>query len=61
MQLPEGATFEYMDRYIDEAVDVLSENVPEKEGIISVTSPGFGASSSVNSGFINLILKEPAI
>ena len=56
---PEGATFEYMDRYIDEAVDVISKNVPEKEGIISVTSPGFGASSSVNTGFINLILKQP--
>ncbi len=56
---PEGATFEYMDRYIDETVDVIAKNVPEKEGIISVTSPGFGASSSVNSGFINLILKQP--
>jgi multidrug efflux pump len=56
---PEGATFEYMDRYLDEAVDILSEKVPEKEGIVAVTSPGFGASSSVNSGFINLILKQP--
>ena len=55
----EGATFEYMDRYIDEVVNVLSEKVPEREGIISVTSPGFGASSSVNSGFVNLILKNP--
>ena len=27
---PEGATFEYMDRYIDEAVDVLSEKVPKR-------------------------------
>lgn len=55
----EGATFDYMDRYMDEIVQVVSEEVPEKEGIISVTSPGFGASSSVNSGFVNLILKEP--
>ncbi|MDP2363151.1 MAG: efflux RND transporter permease subunit, partial [Ignavibacteria bacterium] len=55
----EGATFEYMDRYIDEVVNVVSEKVPEREGIISVTSPGFGASSSVNSGFVNLILKNP--
>lgn len=55
----EGATFDYMDRYMDEIVRVVSEEVPEKEGIISVTSPGFGASSAVNSGFVNLILKEP--
>ncbi|HEX7356176.1 MAG TPA: efflux RND transporter permease subunit [Ignavibacteriaceae bacterium] len=57
----EGATFEYMDKYIDEAVNIINEKVPEKEGIISVTSPGFGASSSVNSGFINLILKDPSL
>ena len=56
---PEGATFEYMDHYIDNVVDLIGEKVPEKEGIISVTSPGFGASSSVNSGFVNLILKDP--
>ncbi|MDD5606996.1 MAG: efflux RND transporter permease subunit, partial [Ignavibacterium sp.] len=53
----EGATFEYMERYIDETVQVLKDKVPEKEGIISITSPGWGA-SSVNSGSINLILKD---
>lgn len=57
---PEGSTFEFMDIYVDEVVDLLKEKVPEREGIISVTSPGFGASSSVNSAFINLILKQPS-
>jgi multidrug efflux pump len=56
----EGATFEYMDSFMDGLVEVISELVPEREGIISVTSPGFGAASSVNSGFVNLILTEPA-
>src|SRR5690606_37490983 len=55
----EGATFEYMDAYMDRLLNVISEEVPESDGIISVTSPGFGASSSVNSGFVNLILKDP--
>ncbi len=55
----EGVTFEYLDRFMDELVEVISDKVPEREGIISVTSPGFGASSSVNSGFVNLILKQP--
>lgn len=59
MTAPEGATFEYMDRYIDELVNVISDSIPEKEGIISVTSPGFGASSSVNSGFAQMILVRP--
>ncbi len=56
---PEGATFEYMDAYMDQLIRMIQEEVPEHEAIISVTSPGFGASSSVNSGFIRLILKDP--
>jgi multidrug efflux pump len=55
---PEGATFEYMDNYINQLVDMLDKKVPENDGIISVTSPGFGASSSVNSGFIRITLKS---
>lgn len=56
---PEGATFEYMDAYMDQLIRMIQEEVPEHEAIISVTSPGFGASSSVNSGFVRLILKDP--
>lgn len=52
----EGATFEYMDRYMDEMVDTVMATVPERIGIISVTSPGFSASGSVNSGFAFMIL-----
>ncbi len=55
---PEGATFEYMDSYIDEVVDVMKDTIPEFANIISVTSPGFSASSSVNSGFITLNLVD---
>ena len=55
---PEGATFEYMDKHITDLVERVGNNVPEVEGIISVTSPGFGATSSVNSGFFRLILKD---
>ncbi len=57
---PEGATFEYMDRYVDKLVAAAKENVPEREAIISITSPGFGASSSVNSAFMFTILKDPS-
>jgi multidrug efflux pump len=48
---PEGTTFEYMDKYVDELNDWLMREVPEVTAIISVTSPGFGASSSVNTAF----------
>ncbi|MEX0719676.1 MAG: efflux RND transporter permease subunit [Balneolaceae bacterium] len=55
---PEGASFEYMDRYMDQLIEFLLDEVPETEAIISLTSPGFGASSSVNSGFGHVILKD---
>lgn len=56
---PEGANFEYMDAYMDDMIALLEREVPETFAIISVTSPGFGASSSVNSGFIRLMLDPP--
>ncbi len=55
---PEGVTFEYMDEYVLEIVADILEEVPEKQFIGSVTSPGFGASGSVNSAFFFIILKN---
>lgn len=54
---PEGATYEYMDAYVDNMIRVVRENVPELHAMNTVTSPGFGAAGSVNSafGFINLV------
>lgn len=56
-QAQEGATFEYMDRYVQELTQFISEEVPERNGLVSVTAPGFGG-SGVNSGFIRVILSE---
>ncbi len=55
---PEGATYEYMDRFMDELVRLTQQEIPETEAIISVTSPGFGAASSVNSGFLRIMLVD---
>ncbi|MGK7393755.1 MAG: efflux RND transporter permease subunit [Candidatus Cyclobacteriaceae bacterium M3_2C_046] len=55
---PEGATFEYMDRYVDSLIVMAQTEIPEYSAIISVTSPGFGASTSVNSAFFRVILKN---
>lgn len=57
---PEGATFEFMDRYVDTVIIAVNERTPETDAIISVTSPGFGAASSVNSAFFNIILNSPS-
>jgi len=57
----QGATYEYMSRYVDRMYGVVRETVPEedRQAIISVTSPGFGASSSVNSAFMFVRLTDP--
>ena len=49
----EGATYEYMDEFVDRLIGTVNEVVPKEDqtAIISVTSPGFGASTSVNSAF----------
>ena len=57
-QAQEGATFEYMDRYMEELNTFVTEEVPEKAGMVSVTAPGFGGAGA-NSGFVRVILKDP--
>jgi len=57
---PEGATFAYMDRFMDRLNALIAETVPEADNIVTVTAPGFGASSSVNSGFGRISLVEPS-
>ena len=56
---PEGATFDYMDKVIDEMTVEFLDKIPEeeREGIITVTSPGFGTAST-NSGFLRVVLKD---
>ncbi|HKI79713.1 MAG TPA: efflux RND transporter permease subunit [Ignavibacteriaceae bacterium] len=56
---PEGTTFDYMDKFMDKLIGLIKKDVPENDGIISVTSPGFGASGSTNSGFIYMLLVQP--
>lgn len=53
---PEGATFEYMDEYINNLVEVTMDTLPT-DGLISVTSPGFGTQGT-NSGFMRVMLVD---
>jgi multidrug efflux pump len=57
---PEGTTFDYMDRYMGQLVELIEEKVPERTGVFSLTSPSFGAIGAVNSGmsFLNLKARE---
>jgi len=55
---PEGATFDYTDRFMEEMSKLMNDSIPEKKIALVITSPGF-LSSSVNTGRIRLALKNP--
>lgn len=55
---PEGATYDYMDRFMTELTELINDSVPEKKVSLIITSPGFG-SASVNSGVARLSLVQP--
>ena len=55
---PEGATYEYTDRYINKLVNYLNDSMPEKRLAISMTSPSFGGLGSANTGMIRLMLND---
>ena len=56
----EGTSYETMFDYMNRLETLVSEKVPEIAEMMTITSPGFGGSASVNSGFIRLTLTPPA-
>ncbi|PWA07867.1 efflux RND transporter permease subunit [Flavobacterium laiguense] len=58
MTTPEGASYDYTDRFMQEISKLVDDSIPEKKVSLVITSPGFG-SSSVNSGFIRVSLVQP--
>jgi multidrug efflux pump subunit AcrB len=57
MATPEGSTYEYTDRFMQEISKLVDDSIPEKKVSLVVTSPGF-SSNTVNSGFIRIALKD---
>ncbi len=55
---PEGTSYESMYDYLTEII-MLVDSIPEKVALLSVTAPGFGASVSVNFGFVRVVLSPP--
>lgn len=56
---PEGTSYEKMDAFNQELINLV-DTIPERENIIAVTSPGFGASVAANSSFVRVTLVDPA-
>ncbi|MCW4469463.1 efflux RND transporter permease subunit [Flavobacterium sp. MFBS3-15] len=55
---PEGASYDYMDRFMQEMERLIADSIPEKKASLVITSPGWG-SASVNSGRIRIALVQP--
>ncbi len=56
---PEGASYDYMDRFMQDISQLINDSIPEKKVALIITSPGWGA-SSVNSGRARIALVDPS-
>jgi multidrug efflux pump len=54
---PEGSTYDYTDRFMQEISRLIDDSIPEKRVSLVITAPGFGA-STVNSGRVRIALKN---
>ena len=55
----EGATYEYMTRYMDKVAQLVADSVPEENVNLEIVSPGGGGGGSANSGFGRIGLVAP--
>lgn len=56
---PEGTSFDAMDSYVNRVTNLVSDSVPEKTMMFSITSPGFTGSGNANSGFVRVTMVDP--
>jgi multidrug efflux pump len=56
--MPEGTSFQAMDKYLTNMEQEVKKSVSELDAIVSVTAGGGGGTQSANSGFVRLILKD---
>ena len=56
---PEGASYDYTDRFMDKLAAFIGDSIPEKRVCLTVTAPGFTGSGAVNTGMVRLRLCEP--
>lgn len=59
MSAAEGTSFDYMDDFVQHAVQFVQDSVPEYRTALSLTAPGFSGGGSVNTGFVRVTLSDP--
>jgi multidrug efflux pump len=60
LSAPEGTSYDAMDKHVDRLSYFVMDSVPEKELVLSVTSPGFTGSGNANTGFVRVTLVPPS-
>ncbi len=55
----EGASYDFMDKYVDKISQFIIDSVPENKILMSMVAPGFTGSGSVNSGFVRSVITDP--
>ena len=60
LSAPEGTSYDAMDKFVDRLTTFVLDSVPEREMVLSVTSPGFTGSGNANTGFVRVTLVPPA-
>jgi multidrug efflux pump len=58
MSTPEGSTYDFTDKYVNEAMNVVDQAVPEKNIMLAITAPGFAGSGAPNTAFGRIMLKD---
>ncbi len=56
---PEGSSYEYTDRFMQEISRMIDDSIPEKRVSLIITSPSY-MSTSVNTGRVRLSLVDPS-
>lgn len=57
---PEGATFDYTQRYMADLTDMIIDSIPEAPNPTEIIAPSWGRPRATNIGIISLYLVRPA-
>lgn len=57
---PEGSSYEFTEKYMDELAKYVMDSIPETSSSISIIAPSFGSAGSVNTGVQSIYLKDPS-
>lgn len=59
LSAPEGTSYDAMDQFVTRLTNFVMDSVPERDVVLSVTSPGFTGSGNANTGFVRATLIPP--